>query len=580
MKKKYRWTITPPRDPDLVARLTAEMNVPDTITRILVHRGIDTYDRAREFFKPGIDDLHDPFLMDGMERAVDRVLAALSAGEKILVFGDYDVDGTNSAAMMLLFLREMGADVIFHIPDRVKEGYGLSQPGIDRGADYGATLLIAIDCGITAVEQVEYARTRGLEVIICDHHEPAEVLPDAFAVLDPLKPGCSYPFKHLCGCGVGFKLVQGLAYRLGKLEAAYRYLDFATLATTADIVPLVGENRVITKIGLGQVNAAPRPGMRALLRSAGVEPGKITTGQIVFVLAPRINAVGRMGDATRAVDLLTCTDDADAARLSQVLEEENRNRRKVDETTFQEAQERVEGTPGAANDPAIVLYDAQWHPGVIGIVASRLTEKYYRPSIMLSNVDGVAKGSARSIMGFDIHNALKRVEHTLIQFGGHKYAAGLSVSLDRIDEFRAAFNAVVRELMTDEIRSPELRIDAEITFDQLTPRFFRILREFAPYGPGNMRPVFLTRGVEVAAPPRIVGKDHLRLKVRQAGTAIDAIGFNLGGLIGEVPAGGGAVDLVYSVDEHEWPAKGNGDAPSAVTPQLKVKDLRKHIEGI
>ncbi|HLF14233.1 MAG TPA: DHH family phosphoesterase, partial [Bacteroidota bacterium] len=265
MKKTYRWTITPPHDPSLLARFTAEMNVPETITRILINRGIDSYDRAREFFKPVIGDLHDPFLMDGMEKAVGRILAALSAHEKILVFGDYDVDGTNSAAMMVLFLRELGADAIFHIPDRVREGYGLSQFGIDRGADYGAALLISIDCGITAVDQVEYARSRGMEVIICDHHEPAEVLPDACAVLDPLKPGCGYPFKNLCGCGVGFKLVQGIAYRLGKLEMAYRYLDFVTLATTADIVPLIGENRVITKIGLRQVNSAPRPGMKALL---------------------------------------------------------------------------------------------------------------------------------------------------------------------------------------------------------------------------------------------------------------------------------------------------------------------------
>ncbi len=576
MKKTYRWTITTPGDPALLAKLTAEMNVPETITRILINRGIDSYGKAREFFKPALTDLHDPFLMDGMESAVNRVLAALEAREKVLIFGDYDVDGTNSAAMMYLFLKELGADAIFHIPDRVKEGYGLSRCGIDRGAEYGATLLISIDCGITAVDQVEYARSRGLEVIICDHHEPADVLPAARAVLDPLKPGCAYPFKNLCGCGVGFKLVQGIAFRLGRLDMAYRYLDFATLATTADIVPLVGENRVITKIGLAQVNAAPRPGMKALLKSSGVDQGKITTGQIVFVLAPRINAVGRMGDATRAVDLLTCTDDLAADGLSQVLEEENRNRRKVDETTFQQAQECVDAAAGGTPQPAIVLYNEQWHPGVIGIVASRLTEKYYRPSIMLTRVDGVAKGSARSIMGFDIHTALKRVEHTLIQFGGHKYAAGVSVDIDRIDEFRDAFNDVVRELMTDEIRTPELKIDARIDFTELTPRFFRILKEFAPYGPGNMRPVFLTSDVEVVGPARIVGKDHLRFRVKQHGTAIDAIGFNLGRLLKEMPAGNGTIDIVYSVDEHEWPARAAQDPQGATTPQLKIKDLRKH----
>jgi len=576
MKKTYRWTVTPPRDPVLMEKLSREINVPQTITRILINRGIDSYERARVFFRPKITDLHDPFLMDGMDLAVERVLKALEMREKVLVFGDYDVDGTNSAAMMVLFLRDLGTDAISHIPDRVKEGYGLSATGIDRGAEYGTTLLIAIDCGITAVEQVEYARTRGMDVIICDHHEPAEVLPDAFAILDPLKPNCGYPFKYLCGCGVGFKLIQGVAYRLGKLESAFSYLDFATMATTADIVPLIGENRVITRIGLDQVNTNPRPGMKALIRTSGVELGKITTGQIVFVLAPRINAVGRMGDATRAVDLLTSTVDGDADKLSQVLEEENLNRRKVDEVTFTQAQERVEAMDGGTQLPSIVLYDENWHPGVIGIVASRLTEKYYRPSIMLTSVDGVARGSARSIIGFDIHNALKRVEDKLIQFGGHKYAAGLAVDLSRIDEFRDAFNEVVAELMTDDIRRPELKIDAEIDFSDLTQRFFKVLKEFAPYGPGNMRPVFLSRGV-AAGSARIVGKNHLRFKVTQNGTSIDAIGFNLGDLIKEIPPAGSVLDIVYSVDEHEWPPRGERGT-TTVFPQLKIKDLKKHRE--
>lgn len=563
-----------------VGKLSDELNIPETVSKILLNRGIDSYDKARKFFKPALTDLHDPFLMDGMEKAVERILKALEIKEKILIFGDYDVDGTNSAAMMYLFLTGLGTEVMVHIPDRIREGYGISEFGINRGREFGATLLISIDCGITAVEQVRYAHDNGMEVIICDHHEPAEILPDAIAVLDPLKSSCDYPFKYLCGCGVGFKLLQGISYKLGHLELAFSFMDFATLATTADIVPLIGENRVLTKMGLERINSEPRPGVRALIGSAGIEPGKITTGQIVFVLAPRINAVGRMGDATRAVDLLTCGDEPEAQALSQVLEEENRNRRKVDETTFSEAQKLVEEMINGDHLPAIVLHHENWHPGVIGIVASRLTEKYYRPTIMLTSVDGVARGSARSILGFDIHGALKRVEDKLIQFGGHKYAAGLAVELDRLDEFRDAFNAVVTELMTEDIRTPELKIDAEITFSDLTPRFFRILKEFAPYGPGNMRPVFLTRMVEVAGNPRIVGKNHLRFRVKQGGMTIDAIGFNLGDLISEIDGAGTQVDLVYSVDEHEWHTgtRDGGGRSSAFVPQLKIKDLRKYQE--
>jgi single-stranded-DNA-specific exonuclease len=577
MKREYRWTIAPPPAPGSVEQLAKEINVSETIARILVNRGIKTYDAAKQFFRPQWSDMHDPFLMDGMVLAVDRVIAALAAKEKILIFGDYDVDGTNSAAMLYQYFRQIGFEAIFHIPDRVKEGYGISAVGIDRGKKFGATLLISVDCGITAVEQVEYARSLGMEVIICDHHEPAEVLPKAFAVLDPLKANCPYPFKYLCGCGVGFKLIQGIAKKRGEEESVYSFVDFATLATTADIVPLVGENRILTKIGLEQINKQPRPGIQALIDSSGTELGKISTGQIVFVLSPRINAVGRMGDASRAVQLLTSEDEYSASQLAQVLEEENRNRRKIDEDTFIKAQELVELALKTNNDPAIVLHQENWHPGVIGIVASRLVEKYYRPTVMLTTIEGVAKGSARSIVGFDIHQALKRVESTLIQFGGHKYAAGLALELGRVDEFREAFNRAVEELMPMEIRKPEIRIDSEITLGELTPRFLRILKEFAPFGPGNMRPVFLARNVGVATAPKIVGKDHLRFKVRQETNVLDAIGFGLGHLMDRVKTNGIGLDLVFSVDEHEWqPANSQ---TSETFPQLKLKDI-KHHEGI
>lgn len=577
MKKQYRWRIAEQPDEGKVAGLAKEINVSDPIARILFNRGIVTYKLAKEFFRPQLSDLHDPFLMRGMEQAVVRILKALEAKEKLIIFGDYDVDGTASAGMMHLYFKKLGLESLVHIPDRVKEGYGISNLGIDMGKEFGATLLISIDCGITAIDQVEYARGLGIDVIICDHHEPGAILPNALAVLDPLIPTSNYPFKSLCGCGVGFKLIQAIERRRGGDNLSEYFIDFATLATTADIVPLTGENRILTKIGLQQINSNPRPGIRALIESSGSQLGKISTGQIVFVLAPRINAVGRMGDATRAVQLLTSEDPAEAMELAQILETENRNRRKIDEDTFLKAKEIVESYLDLEPEPAIVLHNEDWHPGVIGIVASRLVEKYYRPTVMLTTVDGVAKGSARSIVGFDIHQALKRVEDKLLQFGGHKYAAGLSVALDRVDEFKEAFNIVVNELMTDDIRTPEIKIDTEISLGELSPKFLKILKEFAPYGPSNMRPVFLARNVETVGTAKVVGKDHLRFKVKQNQHTLDAIGFGLGTLLEEVRESGKVLDLVFSVDEHELPVAGS--VASELFPQLKIKDIRKHVPG-
>jgi single-stranded-DNA-specific exonuclease len=572
MTREHRWTLSSPPDDATVTRLAKEINVSENLARVLVNRSIDSYDKAREYFRPSFTYLHDPFVMDGMSDAVDRITQALDRKEKILVFGDYDVDGTNGAAMLYLFFRKMGLppeNVFYHIPDRVKEGYGISQFGIDRGKSLGATVMIAVDCGVTAVEQVEYARSLGIDVIVCDHHEPGDQLPKAHALLDPLKPGDRYPFKKLCGCGVGFKFIQAVARSRGDESAAYEFIDFVTLATAADIVPLVGENRTLVKLGLESINARPRPGLKALIESSGLKFGNLTSGQIVFVLAPRNNAVGRLGDAMRAVELLAAQDDATARKYAQILEEENRTRRKIDEDTFFHAQELVENYLDLENDAAIILHQEHWHPGVIGIVASRLVEKYYRPTIMLTTVNGIAKGSARSIAGFDIHQALKRVEDKLLQFGGHKYAAGLAVAVDRIDEFRDAFNAVVKELLTDDLLVREIVIDAEITLNELSPRFLKILREFAPFGPGNQRPVFLAKDIEVLGAPRIVGNKHLRFKARQDGRVFDAIGFNLGELKERMTQ---RMDIVFSVDETEgYGFPGNGDP----FPQLKVRDLRQ-----
>ncbi|MEK6756076.1 MAG: single-stranded-DNA-specific exonuclease RecJ, partial [Bacteroidota bacterium] len=580
--REYRWTLassdstseSSPGAQEAVKRLSDEVNISPVLAEILVRRGIDTFERARAFFRPTLKDLHDPFLMDGMDGAVDRVVHAIAEKERILVYGDYDVDGTNGTALLWTFLKNLSADVHYYIPDRIKEGYGISQVGIEKAKQLGVQLLISVDCGITAIKQVELARSLDIDVIICDHHEPGDNIPAANAVLDPLLPSCQYPYKDLCGCSVAFKLIQALSRHEslrtlvdGDEEDFLRqYLDLVTLATTADIVRLTGENRVLAKQGLELINSNPRPGLHALIETSGLKLGTITTGQIVFVLAPRINAVGRLGDASRAVELLTCDSYTHALQLAQVFEEENRNRRKIDEDTFLEAQELVEKYSDAENEEAIILHQETWHPGVIGIVASRLVERYYRPTIMMTTVDGVAKGSARSVAGFDIYQALKRCEDKLVQFGGHRYAAGLSVEVERLDEFKEAFKLVAKELLTDELLTPEIRIDAEISLNEITPKFVRILSQFAPFGPGNMRPVFVTRGVELYGQPRIVGKNHLKFKVKMNGQVFDAIGFSLGGLIKKLGNARRTVDLAFSLDEGEYAGE--------TVPQLKIRDLK------
>ncbi|MBN1397478.1 MAG: single-stranded-DNA-specific exonuclease RecJ, partial [Bacteroidetes bacterium] len=440
--REYRWTFR--KDTDLSAEdvriaqsLAQDLSISPILAKILVSRRIDTFEKARAYFRPSMEDLHDPFIIDQMQPAVERIIKALTNNEHMTVFGDYDVDGTDGTAMLWRFLKDVGANADYFIPDRIKDGYGISTAGIDHIHKIGTKLLIAVDCGITAVQQTEYARSFGIDVVICDHHEPGNEIPAASAVLDTLKPSCNYPFKFLCGCGVAFKLIQALSFtepirsKLGE-DAPKRlldYLQYVTLATTADIVPLVGENRTMVKLGLELINSIPVPGIRALIETSGLTPGKISSGQIVFVLAPRINAVGRLGDATRAVEMLGSSSFDDAVQIAKVMEDENFQRRKIDEETFIQAQEIVERFLDADDDSAIVLHQGTWHPGVIGIVASRLVERYYRPTIMMTTVDGVAKGSARSVSGFNIHEALKRCEDKLIQFGGHKYAAGLTVNL-------------------------------------------------------------------------------------------------------------------------------------------------------
>jgi single-stranded-DNA-specific exonuclease len=562
-----RWTLAGPAPEDVLKPLEEKLRIGKTLTSILISRGIDTFEKAREFFKPGPAYLPNPHLMNGMESAIRRILQARDAGEQIMIYGDYDVDGTNGTAMLYVYLKSIGCKASYFIPDRIKDGYGLSITGINKATERGAGLLLSIDCGVTAVEQVRYANEHSIDCIICDHHEPGDSLPEAYAILNPLKPGCSYLFKYLSGCGVGFKLIQGIARTLGHEEKAYEYLDYVALASAADIVPLEGENRVLVKMGLDLINQSPRPGIRAIIESAGLKLGSINTGQIVFVIAPRINAVGRLGDARRAVELLTCEDYGQACEYAKVVESENHNRRKIDEETFHEAIEIAESyMEGIGDYLPLILHQDGWHPGVIGIVASRLVEKYYRPTILMTTIDGVAKGSARSIAGFDIYQALKQVEEYTLQFGGHKYAAGVSIEIDRLDEFRKAFNEVAQEYLNEEVLTPEIRIDALLTFDEITPKFVRILDMFAPFGPENLNPTFYTNSLHVVGTPRIVGKNHLLMKVRQKDSVHDAIGFNLGQYLAAVSDKGKELQMVYTIHQNEW----NG----VTSTQLRIKDIK------
>jgi single-stranded-DNA-specific exonuclease len=571
--------------------LSRLLNVPNSLASILVKRGIRSYDEAKTFFRPSLDDLYDPALMSDMDVATERLRRAIDSGEQIAVYGDYDVDGTTSTAMMTLFLLSLGANVVFHIPNRFTEGYGLTVNSLDRLFGEGLpSLLVSIDCGITAIEPIAYARSKGVDVVICDHHEPTDRLPNANAILNPIKPGCNYPNKHLCGCGVAFKLIQSLAASYGKPEAAYQYLDFVALASSADIVSLTGENRILVYYGLMQLNKSPRPGIRALINKSGMQLGKIGTTQIVFGLAPRINAAGRLGEGSRSVELMMAQGFDESHQLSLVLEEENVNRRRIDEEAFFEAAAIVDATLDRERDRIIVLHNPDWHAGIIGIVASRIVEKYHLPVVLMTTIDGVAKGSARSIVGFDIHSALKSCEDKLVTFGGHKYAAGVSMLPERVEEFREAINKIAHGMFTDEMLERELTVDAEIDLGELTPKYFAVVRQLAPFGPDNTRPVFYAKNVQAIGYPRIVGKGipHMKCSLRPAtaveykqseaknniplclgGAAIDAIGFGLGDRLSELSSESklrSDLEIVFALDENDFGGR--------VTPQLVIKDLR------
>lgn len=567
-----RWNTKEYKDDSVVASLAESLNISKILALLLVERDIKTFDDAKHFFRPSLESFHDPFLMDGMETATHRLIKALTQNELITIYGDYDVDGTCATAILYLFLKELDANVEFYIPKRLTEGYGISKQAIENVKKRGTSLLISVDCGITAIEETEYANQLDIDVIICDHHKPKDILPNALAVLDPLKPSCDYPFKFLSGAGIAFKLAQGLAERIGKRDLPLQYLDLAALAGAADIVPLTGENRIIVNEGIKRINQSPRPAIEALIEMCHLQPGNLNSGQIVFTIAPRINAVGRMGDAERAVQLLITKNKNDALDMARILETENYERRKIDVNTFEDAIQMVDNTLDLEKDFAIILHQEDWHPGVIGIVASRLVEKYYRPTIMLTTVDGVVKGSARSIPNFDIYEALQKCEESIIQFGGHRAAAGLAIKFDKLSKFKEKFNAVVHASVSADDLLPEILIDSPLDFSEITPKFLRVLDLFAPFGPGNMRPVFISENINVSGKPRIVGKNHLLCSFKQVGSdrVFDCIGFNMGDYYDILlNSNSDELNIVYTIDKYERAEK--------TFPQFRLKDIKTKV---
>jgi len=561
-----RWTLTPKPDPLKVQYLAEALNVDAITATLLVQRGIETYEEARTFFRPKLEDLHDPYLMKDMDKAVARIEAAIAAGENILVFGDYDVDGTTAVSLVSSYLRSYYPNVATYIPDRYKEGYGVSNAGIDFADDNGFTLIIALDCGIKSIDKVEYAKEKGIDFIICDHHRPGDVLPDAVAVLDPKRIDCSYPYDELCGCGVGFKLIQALGVNKGQtIEHFVPYLDLVATAIAADIVPITGENRVLAKFGLDVINTFPRPGIKALIQN--IKKQVLTISDVVFVVAPRINAAGRIKHGNHAVELLTEFSLEEAEIFASQIEDLNADRKDLDKQITIEALRQIE-RDNDQESYTTVVYQEDWHKGVIGIVASRLIETYYRPTLVFTRSGDKLAASARSVKDFDVYNALEACAEHIEQFGGHMYAAGLTLKEEQYPLFRQKFEEVVQQTIHPDLRTPEIGIDAEIDFDAITPKFHRLLKQFEPFGPGNMSPVFMTRNIKDTGYGKAIGSDetHLRLFVKQGESeGYAAIGFGLAKKK-DLACDGDYFDAAYSIDENEW----NGQ----VSLQLRLRDIR------
>lgn len=568
----FRWVYVKPEHEEAVSRLQQQLGVSEIIARLLAIRNIDTYEKARSFFRPDLTLLHDPFLMQDMHTAAERVAHAIRTGERVVVYGDYDVDGTTATAVLYTFLKDFGIDVEYYIPHRFKEGYGISEEGVQHAIDREADLIISVDCGITAVEETQKAKDEGIDVIICDHHTVGDTIPNALAVLDPKRPDCSYPFDGLSGAGVGFKLVEGTIKKLGLPdEVSHKFMDLVAISIASDIVPIVDENRVLMREGLRSINKKPRLGIKAILDLIKMNTGDVSTSKIVFSLGPRLNAAGRMGDASKAVKLLTAESENEAVASAHELESINIKRRDADYRTMEEALDMVDEVYDMDKTASMVLHHPNWHLGVIGIVASRLVDMYYRPAIMLSTVDGKIKGSARSIKGFNIYNALKQCDDLLEQFGGHEYAAGMTLDQANLEDFRERMNKIAFEHLQQNDFEPELNIDAEIELKDVTLDFWKVLRQFEPFGPNNLKPVFVSRGIKVEGVPTIVGNGHLKMRVSQNGSAaFDVIGFNMHDYLPALRnCKEGSISIAYVLEENNW----NGKR----TLQIRLKDI--HVDN-
>ena len=561
-----RWTIKPKPQQDAIDQLANALKVDDLVAQLLLQRGISTYEAAKNFFRPELTHLHDPFLMKDMNIAVERIEEAIANHENILVYGDYDVDGTTSVALVSSYLLSYYPNVATYIPDRYTEGYGVSFKGVDFAEDNDFSLIIALDCGVKAIDKVAYAKEKGIDFIICDHHRPGNSLPDAVAVLDPKRDDCNYPYDELCGCGVGFKLIQALGSRQGEtIEDLIPYLDLVATAIGADIVPMTGENRVLAYFGLQVINTNPRIGFKAIINQ--IKKSVLTITDVVFIIAPRINAAGRMEHGQHAVNLLTETNFTQAETFAAQIEKFNMDRRGLDKEITVEALEQILDNKEEERFTSVVYKDS-WHKGVIGIVASRLTETYYRPTLVFTKSGDKLAASARSVKGFDVYNALQGCADCIEQFGGHKYAAGLTLLEEQFENFKAQFEKVVSETIDPKLLIPEISIDAQLDFKDISPKLMRILKQFAPFGPGNMTPTFMSENLIDTGYAKGVGEDaaHLKLAATQNGIGpIGGIGFNMGDKLPMV-ANKKPFSAVFSLDENEW--QGN------ISLQMKLKDIQ------